>query len=104
MEGMRGLACGDTAEGQPRGLSWSDFAVLYRSVANDAGPLVEEMRRRDIPYVVKGLNRLFDSPEIQAVVAVFRYMAGLIASADLCSLWDDSNLLSAAASWAEALA
>ena len=30
----------DTAEGHPRGLSWSDFAVLYRSVANDAGPLV----------------------------------------------------------------
>ena len=32
----------------------------------------------DIPYVVKGLNRLFDSPEIQAVVGIFRYMAGLI--------------------------
>ena len=29
---------------------------------------------RDIPYVVKGLNRLFDSPEIQAVVGIFRYM------------------------------
>ena len=29
-----------------------------------------------IPYVVKGLNRLFDSPEIQAVVGIFRYMVG----------------------------
>ena len=44
-----------------RGLSWSDFAVLFRSVAKDAGPLVEELRKRGIPYVVKGLNRLFDS-------------------------------------------
>ncbi len=104
IEGMRGLAFGDTAEGQPRGLSWSDFAVLYRSVANDAGPLVEEMRRRDIPYVVKGLNRLFDSPEIQAVVGVFRYMAGLIAAADLRSLWAGASLLPADAAWAEALA
>jgi len=104
IEAMRGLVFRDTAEGNPRGLSWSDFAVLYRSVANDAGPLVEEMRRRDIPYVVKGLNRLFDSPEIQAVVAVFRYMAGLIAAADLRILWNDANLLSADAAWAEALA
>lgn len=104
IEGMRGLAFRDTAEGQPRGLSWSDFAVLYRSVANDAGPLVEEMRRRDIPYVVKGLNRLFDSPEIQAVVGVFRYMARLIAAADLRSLWAGASLLPADAAWAGALA
>ena len=63
------------------------------------------MRRRDIPYVVKGLNRLFDSPEIQAVVGIFRYMAGLIAAADLRSLWDDASLLPAdAGHWAEALA
>jgi DNA helicase-2/ATP-dependent DNA helicase PcrA len=104
VEAMRGLAFSDTAEGNPRGLSWSDFAILYRSVANDAGPLVQEMRRRDIPYVVKGLNRLFDSPEIQAVVGVFRYMAGLIAEADLRSLWDGASLLPADAAWAEALA
>ncbi len=59
IDAMRGLAFSESAEGDTRGLSWSDFAVLYRSVANDAGPLVEEMRRRDIPYIVKGLNRLF---------------------------------------------
>ena len=51
------------------------------------------MRRRDIPYVVKGLNRLFDSPEIQAVVGVFRYMAGLSRRSLTCAaLWDDANL------------
>jgi superfamily I DNA/RNA helicase len=34
--------------------SWqSDCAVLYRSVARDADPLVAEMRKRGIPYVVK---------------------------------------------------
>ncbi|MCU1492903.1 MAG: helicase [Acidimicrobiaceae bacterium] len=104
LEAMRGLAFSDTAEADPRGLSWSDFAVLFRSVANDAGPLVEEMRSRDIPYVVKGLNRLFDSPEIQAVVGVFRYMAGLISVADLRRLWDLASLLPVNAGWAEALA
>ena len=104
IEAMRGLAFDDNAESDARGLSWSDFAVLYRSVANDAGPLVEEMRRRDIPYVVKGLNRLFDSPEIQAVVGIFRYMAGLLSVADLRSFWDDARLVPASGSWADALA
>lgn len=103
IEAMRGLAFHDTAEGEARGLSWSDFAVLFRSVANDAGPLVEEMRRRDIPYVVKGLNRLFDSPEIQAVVGVFRYMANLIAPEELRSLWLDARLIPENDTWAKAM-
>ena len=68
---MRGISFSDSDGAPNRGLSWSDFAVLYRSVAGDAGPLVEEMRRRGIPFLIKGLNRLFDAPEIQAIVTVF---------------------------------
>ena len=97
---LRGLAFHDTADGEARGLSWSDFAVLFRSVAKDADPLVAEMRRRDIPYVVKGLNRLFDSPEITAVVGVFRYIAGVVEAHDLRALWQDANLLPASGDWA----
>ena len=41
---------------EPRGLSWSDFAVLFRSVSKDADALVAELRRRSIPYVIKGLS------------------------------------------------
>jgi DNA helicase-2/ATP-dependent DNA helicase PcrA len=104
IEAMRGLAFQDTPGDGPRGLSWSDFAVLYRSVAHDAGPLAEEMRRRDIPYIVKGLNRLFNSPEIQAVVGIFRYMAGLLPPSDLHGLWIDADLLPASGDWSTALA
>jgi DNA helicase-2/ATP-dependent DNA helicase PcrA len=104
IEAMRGLAFRDTEGGESRGLSWSDFAVLFRSVAKDADALVAELRRRDIPYVVKGLNRLFDSPEITAVVGVFRYMAGLVEAPDLRALWQDANLLPASGDWAAALA
>jgi DNA helicase-2/ATP-dependent DNA helicase PcrA len=104
IEAMRGLAFQDGADDERRGLSWSDFAVLYRSVANDAGPLVAEMRRRDIPYVVKGLNRLFDSPEIQAVVAVFRYMVQEISADDLHHAWEVARLLPTGGSWTKALA
>jgi DNA helicase-2/ATP-dependent DNA helicase PcrA len=104
IEAMRGLAFQDEADAEPRGLSWSDFAVLFRSVAKDADPLVTEMRRREIPYVVKGLNRLFDSPEIAAVVGMFRYMASLIEAPDLLGLWQHANLLPEYGDWAAALA
>ena len=91
---MRGLAFQDAATSDPRGLSWSDFAVLFRSVAKDAGPLVAELRKRDIPYVVKGLNRLFDSPEIQAVVGIFRYMNSELDEPALRLLCGDARLAS----------
>jgi DNA helicase-2/ATP-dependent DNA helicase PcrA len=103
IEAMRGLAFQDSPDDEPRGLSWSDFAVLYRSVANDAGPLVEEMRRRDVPYVVKGLNRLFDSPEILAVVGMFRYMAGQLEVPEFHRLWVEAELLPDGGDWPAAV-
>lgn len=104
IEGMRGLAFNDTADSEERGLSWSDFAVLFRSVAKDAEPLITEMRRRDIPYIVKGMNRLFDSPEILAVVGAFRYMAALINEPELKVLWQEAKLLPVDGDWSAALA
>jgi DNA helicase-2/ATP-dependent DNA helicase PcrA len=101
---MRGLAFHDAGSSDPRGLSWSDFAVLFRSVAKDAGPLVAELRKREIPYVVKGLNRLFDSPEIQAVVGIFRYMNSQIDEPTLRQLWDDARLVPTGGKWAGAVA
>lgn len=90
---LRGLPFVDAPDGEMRGLSWSDVAVLFRSVAHDAGPLVEEMGRRGIPYVVKGLTRLFGAPEIQAVVALFRYMVGDATAAEVTQRWVDARLL-----------
>jgi DNA helicase-2/ATP-dependent DNA helicase PcrA len=46
IEDLRGVPFRDTLESSGRGLSWSDFAVLYRSVAKDADPLVAELQRR----------------------------------------------------------
>jgi DNA helicase-2/ATP-dependent DNA helicase PcrA len=103
IEHLRGVAFRDGPDSQPRGLSWSDCAVLFRSVAKDSGPLVEELRRRGIPFVVKGLNRLFDSPEIQAVVGMFRFVVGEIDADELRSLWDAAALLPSGADWAKAV-
>lgn len=104
IQSMRGLTFHDVSSSEPRGLSWSDIAILFRSVANDAGPLVAELRKRDIPYVVKGLNRLFDSPEIQAVVGIFRYMNSELDEPALRDLFDSARLVPAGGTWSAAVA
>ena len=103
IEAMQGLSFEDTPSSPPRGLAWSDMAVLFRSVAHDAGPLVAELRRRGIPFVIKGLNRLFDSPEIQAVVKAFSYLTGEIPSTELERAWTEAELIPADADWAAAI-
>ena len=93
IEHLRGVPFRDDAESEPRGLSWSDCAVLFRSVAKDSEPVVAELRRRGIPFIVKGLNRLFDSPEIQAVVGIFRFVVREIEAGQLKALWDEAALI-----------
>jgi DNA helicase-2/ATP-dependent DNA helicase PcrA len=92
MERLRGVPFADTPDAEPRGLSWSDFAVLFRSVSKDADALVDELKRRQIPYIIKGLTRLFDAPEVQACVACFRYIMGEATAADVTRAWLDADL------------
>ena len=87
IERMRGVPFTDSPGAGPRGLSWSDFAVLFRSVSKDAGDLVDELRRRSIPYVIKGLSRLFDAPEVQACVACFQYVLHEVSADDVIDAW-----------------
>ena len=103
IEHLRGVPFRDVPASEPRGLSWSDCAVLFRSVAKDSEPVVAELLRRRIPFVVKGLNRLFDSPEIKAVVGIFRFMVGEIDAGPLKALWDAAALIPPGADWAKAL-
>lgn len=93
IEALRGVAFTDAPGRESRGLSWSDMAVLFRSVAKDAGPLVVELDRRGIPYVVKGLTRLFDAPEIQAIEAMFQFLIGDIDRGTLEGRWSAANLV-----------
>ncbi len=102
IEDLRGIPFRDNPESAERGLSWSDFAVLFRSVSKDAEELVAELQRRGIPYVVKGHNRLFDSIEIKAVVGIFRMMVGELSETDLRAMWTDANLLPRPGHWRRA--
>jgi DNA helicase-2/ATP-dependent DNA helicase PcrA len=62
-------------EGEARGLSYSDFAVLLRSVSKSGAPITEALQAAGIPAVVIGMNGLFDTPEAQAARLMFYYIA-----------------------------
>ncbi len=100
---LRGIPFRDKPDSEPRGLSWSDCAILFRSVAKDSDAVVNELRSRNIPFIVKGLNRLFDSPEVQALVGVFRFVVSEIESEGLRALWDDAALIPIGGDWEKAL-
>lgn len=89
---LQGMPFYDAPDSAPRGLSWSDCAVLYRTV-KDAESLVDELRRRGIPYIIKGLARLFDAPEVEALVGMFRFMVGEIDVTELRDLFGSADLL-----------
>lgn len=95
---LQGMPFVDKPGSAPRGLSWSDCAVLYRSV-KDADALVDEFKRRNIPFLIKGLARLFDAVEIQACVGLFHYMMGEITASDLRVLWEAADLIPDPARW-----
>jgi DNA helicase-2/ATP-dependent DNA helicase PcrA len=87
---MRGVPFSD--EGRVRGLSWSDCAILLRSVRKCAEPIVSALRSNGIPYVVSGMTGLFDTLEVQAAVGIFRFMIQEIPPSDLLQLWRQAGL------------
>ena len=56
-QALRGVAF--TEDGKERGLSWSDMAVLLRSVKANAEPITNALQATGIPFVVTGMMNLF---------------------------------------------
>ncbi|MCB0012430.1 MAG: ATP-dependent helicase, partial [Anaerolineales bacterium] len=75
IQALYGTAYQDRPERPARGLSYGDFAILLRSVRNDAGPITAALDEAGIPFVVSGMNELFGQPEIQLARAIFYFMA-----------------------------
>ena len=88
-------------------LNFSDFGVLTRSISTSAGPLIRELRAREIPYIVGGKVGLFKRAEAQALGRIFAWFSDR-------GFWDedaysrgsrisgDDLLTSGLASWDEA--
>lgn len=77
---------------EARGLTWSDCAILLRSVKNNAEPIVAALRAAGVPYFIKGMNRLFETFEIVAARGIFYYLNNEIGAHDLKRAWQDANL------------
>lgn len=75
IKGLHGTSYKDKKDSQARGLTHADFAILLRSVRNDAPPILSALDAAGIPYIVGGMNGLFDTAEIQALRAVFFFLA-----------------------------
>ena len=71
-QALRGIAFREGEE--ERGLSWSDMAVLLRSVRTNAGPITEALRAAGVPFVVTGMNNLFETAEAEAVRQLFYFI------------------------------
>jgi ATP-dependent DNA helicase UvrD/PcrA len=69
---LRGIAFQDGD--RTRGLSYSDCAILLRSVKANADPIVSALKATGIPAIIIGMNHLFDTQEAQAARLIFYFM------------------------------
>jgi DNA helicase-2/ATP-dependent DNA helicase PcrA len=89
---LRGVAF--AVDGKERGLSYSDMAILLRSVSANGGPITDALRDAGIPAIVVGMNDLFSTPEAQAARQLFYFMAKRpgVDRKSLRQAWIDANL------------
>lgn len=72
-DSLRGAAIRD--DDKERGISWSDMAVLLRSVKRDGEPIMQALDQAGIPFVVVGMTNLFGTDEAEAARQLFYFMA-----------------------------
>jgi len=80
--------------GKERGLAYSDFAVLLRSVKANGEPITRALREAGIPSIVVGMNDLFSAVEAEAARLLFYFMAKrpAVDRALLKRAWLDANV------------
>jgi DNA helicase-2/ATP-dependent DNA helicase PcrA len=90
IQSLRGVAI--VEDKKERGISWSDMAVLLRSVRTNGEPITNALAKAEIPFVVVGMNNLFSTAEAEAARQLFHFMAGAIDSSTLESVWANAAL------------
>ena len=89
---LRGVAFRE--DGDERGLSWSDMAVLLRSVRKNAEPIIDELRAAGVPFIVSGMNNLFGTAEAEAARQLFYFVGDRddVDESDVEQAWTDVDL------------
>lgn len=83
---LRGKEFEDKKGSKPRGLDYSDCAILLRTWKK-ATSIMEKLTEENIPFVVSGVNNLFERPEIKAAKAIFQYLNNDIEPDSLNAYW-----------------
>lgn len=94
---LHGIAFKDPTasdENHSRGLAWSDMAVLLRSVARNGAPITSALDGAGIPYVIVGMNNLFDTAEAKAARELFYFIGGTQSSTakSVTDAWNGAGL------------
>ncbi|MGJ5137223.1 ATP-dependent helicase [Bradyrhizobium oligotrophicum] len=87
---LRGV--GFREDGDERGLAWSDMAILLRSVRRDGAAISDALRFAGVPYVITGMDNLFQTPEAEAGRQLFYFMAAETDETTLRRTWQNASL------------
>ena len=92
IQALRGVAFRES--GEERGLSWSDMAVLLRSVRTNAEPITTALHAAGVPFVVTGMNNLFETAEAEAARQLFYFIGGRedVDKDDVEDAWTEAGL------------
>lgn len=83
---LRGVFFLDSPDAAPRGLDYADMVVLLRTWKK-AGNIMAALGDANIPFIVTGVNELFERPEAKAARAIFEYLKGDIGAESLMAYW-----------------
>lgn len=83
---LRGKAFKDKDGQKDRGLDYSDCVILLRTWKK-AHSIMVTLTENNIPFVVSGVNNLFDRPEIKAARAIYQYLSNEIEDETLIAYW-----------------
>jgi DNA helicase-2/ATP-dependent DNA helicase PcrA len=75
-----------------RGIAWSDMAILLRSVRGSGRAITEGLQRAGVPYIITGMDNLFEQPEAEAARQLFYFLAGKADEATLRAAWESADL------------
>ncbi len=89
-QALRGVAIRE-GENQ-RGISWSDMAILLRSVRRDGAAIMAALDAAGVPYVITGMDNLFQTDEAEAARQLFYFLADQANEATLLNAWQKADL------------
>ncbi|WP_338883621.1 ATP-dependent DNA helicase [Aeromonas hydrophila] len=89
-QSLLGLTIGENKE--VRGVSWSDMAILLRSVRRDGPIITRALKAAGVPYVITGMDNLFQTGEAEAARQLFYFLADQATEDELRGAWLNANL------------